>query len=368
MIDFIPKGFATKINDQQMKITLINGSIIQIVGSDKAKQTLVGTNPRGVVFSEWQVSNPESYEYIRPALLYNQGFALFNGTPRGYNHFFEMYNIAKSSSDWFCSYKSCYDTQHIPSHELAKEKASMSLDKFMQEYEVSFQAGMIGTYYGRQMDAMRLDGRIGNCPYEPMHPVYTACDLGVSDPSIFIFFQNIGNCIRIIDYEEHTDRGLDWYAKMLDGKDYKYAPSGHFAPHDVKVRELGSSAMSRLDIARNLGLNFQVVPNLPVDDGIEAVRMILPRVWIDARKCERLISALDNYHRKFDEERKTYYDKPEHDWSSHPCDAMRMLALSLPMCTQDTTAEEQERLWREAKFGTASNLPPVFRDQRKGLW
>lgn len=326
MIDFIPKGIAMKINDQQMKITLWNGSIIQIVGSDKAKQTLVGTNPKGVIFSEWQVSNAESYEYIRPALLYNQGFAIFNGTPRGYNHFYEMYNLAKTSPDWFCSYKTCYDTQHIPSAELAKEKASMSIDKFMQEYECSFQAGISGTFYGRQMDQMRLDGRIGNCPYEPMHPVYTSFDLGVADPSCIIFFQLIGNCIRLVDYEEHTDRGLDWYARLLDSKGYKYA--GHFAPHDIKVRELGSGAMSRLEIAHNLGLDFQVVPNLPIDDGIEATRMILPRTWIDERKCERLINALDNYRREYDEERKTYREKPLHDWSSHPCFTADTLILT----------------------------------------
>ena len=366
MIDFIPPGIAIKTNEQQMKITLFNGSIIQVVGSDTAAQTLVGTNPRGVVFSEWSISNPESYSYIRPALLYNQGFAIFQGTPRGYNHFYEMYQIAKNSSDWFCSFKTCYDTQHISMTELMKEKASMSVDKWLQEFECSFQAGISGTYYGRQMDAMRLDGRIGRVPYEPMHPVWTFWDLGVSDPTCIIFAQLIGNTIRIVDYEEHTDRGLDFYAKLLDAKDYKYA--GHFAPHDIKVRELGSGAQSRLDIARNLGINFQVCPNLPLDDGIEATRMILPRVWIDETKCKRLIDALDNYRREYDEERKVYREKPLHSWASHPSDAMRMLSISQHMCTQDTSPEELDRMWRKAKFGTESNIPPVFQSRGRGIW
>ena len=366
MIDFIPKGLATKINEQQMKITLYNGSIIQVVGSDTAKQTLVGTNPVGVIFSEWSISNPESYEYIRPALTYNQGFAVFNGTPRGNNHFYAMYQLAKTSSDWFCSFKTCYDTMHIPMTELMKEKASMSPDKFMQEFECSFTSGQLGCYYGRQMDAMRLDGRIGRVAYEPMHPVYTFWDLGVSDPTCIIFAQLIGNTVRIVDYEEHTDRGLDFYAKLLDGKDYKYA--GHFAPHDIKVRELGTGAQSRLDIARNLGINFQVVPNLHLDDGIEATRMILPRVWIDETKAGRLALALENYRRDFNEETKAYRERPRHDEYSHPADAARMMALSLPMCTQDTSPEELDRMWRKAKFGNDSNIPPVFQNRHKGIW
>ena len=370
LIDFIAKPLIAKINEQQMKIQLVNNSIIQIVGSDKASRTLVGTNPQGVIFSEWQVSNAESYEYIRPALLYNGGFAIFNGTPRGPNHFYEMYNIAREASknplsDWFCSYLTCYDTNHIPRSELLKEKASMSPDKFMQEYECSFSAGQIGVYYGRQMDQMHLDGRIGVIPYETSFDVHVSLDLGVSDPTCVIFFQICGAVVRVIDYEEFTDKGLDHLAKLLNSKDYKYGKI--FAPLDIKVREIGAAgAISRLETARNLGMNLEVVENLPLEECIEITRMSLSKWYIDEKKCARLIQALENYRREFDEEKKVYRDKPRHDWASHPADAARMLAISLPRCEVGTTQEELDRMFLEAKRGPQSDLPPVFRNNRYG--
>ena len=363
--DMIPKALVKKTNDTKMLIELINGSLIHILGSNEASEKLVGANPSGIVFSESQVSNlPESFDYVRPRLALNDGWVIFNGTPRGMsNYFYQLLNIAKNDpEDWFYSYKTVYDTQHIDPKRLAKERKDMSPDKFAQEYECDFSVGQVGCFWGKEMDKMRLDERINRVAYEPAYQVWVSVDLGVSDPSCFIFFQVIGNVINIIDYEEHTDHGLDWYAKMCEEKGYKYG--GFFFPHDLRVREIGAvGAASREDTARNLGFKVNIVPNISVEEGIEAVRMILPRVWIDEKKCRRLIDALSAYHRKFDEERKTYYERPEHDWASHPADAMRMLALSLQHCNAGTTPEEITRMYNQARYGTNSNVPPVFQDR-----
>jgi hypothetical protein len=361
--DYIPKGLIKRTSESRMVIELINHSLITIVGSETAPDSLAGTNPSGVVFSETQCCRmPDAYDYIRPRLLLNNGWVLFNGTPRSTNFFYTLHNISKADpDDWFHSYKTCYDTKHLDPVRLEKEKKTMSLDKFMQEYECNFLVGQRGCFWGKEMDALKLDNRVCNVLYNPALPVYASADLGVADPSCFIFFQVIGQTVNIIDYEEHTDRGLDFYAKMFDNKGYKYAST--FFPHDIKVRELGSAgAMSRLETARNLGFKAEVVPNVPIDDGIEAVRMVLPRCYIDERKCAKLVEALENYHRVFDETRQTYRERPEHDRFSHAADCMRMLALSLPNCQTGTSQEEITQMYQHAKFGNDSKIPPVFRD------
>lgn len=363
--DMIPKALVRKVNDTKMLIELVNGSLIHILGSNEASEKLVGANPSGIVFSETQVSNlPEAFDYVRPRLVLNHGWAIFNGTPRGMsNYFYQLYNIAKNDpEDWFYSYKTCYDTQHLDPVLLAKTKKDMSPDKFAQEFECDFSVGQAGCYWGKEIDKMRLEERITSITYEPNYLTWCAVDLGVSDPSCFIFFQVIGNVINIIDYEEHTDKGLDFYAKMCDEKGYKYG--GFFFPHDIAVREIGAiGAASRLETATNLGFKVNVVPSISVDEGIEAVRMILPRVWINEKKCQKLIAGLESYHRVFDEERKTYRERPEHDWASHPADAMRMLALSLHHCVTGTSPEEITKMYNQARYGNNSNIPPVFQDR-----
>ena len=318
---------------------------------------------QGCVFSEYSISNPEAYDYIRPSLLYNGGFVIMIGTPRGYNAFWEQYNIASNSPSWYCSLKTVDNTHAISATSLAEEKASMSADLFEQEYNCSFSCGISGSYWGRQMDTMRLESRITTVPYDPRHPVHLSFDLGVSDPTCIIFFQCIGQSVQIIDYHEDVDYGLDHYAKVLDKKGYKYGKM--FFPHDLKVRELGAQgAQTREQTARDLGFNIDIVPNHSLEDGIEAVRMSMAKWFIDERKCAPLIKALDAYRREFDTEKKVYRNKPEHNGASHPADAARMLALSLPHCQAGTSQEEITRMYQEAKFGHSSNIPPVFRDNQ----
>ncbi len=286
--------------------------------------------------------------------------------PRGTaNHFYTLFQISKIDPDWYHSFKTVYDTKHIREDILAKEKASMSIDKFNQEMLCDFNCGFQGTYYGIQMDKCRAEGRITDkLFYDASYPVWVSIDIGVRDPTAVIYFQKIGNAIHILECEEFTNQGVDYLKKQLDAKEYIYAKP-IWAPHDAKVREWGSAgALSRIESALNLGLELQAVDNLPLSEGIEAVRMLLGRCWFHSTKAKRLVDSLENYRRIYNEELKAYQERPLHDWTSHLESAMRYLTIAQPQCSASTSQEEITRMYQEAKFGHSSNIPPVFRDNQ----
>lgn len=359
-LDYIPKELVSKALSQEMKIYLANGSLIQLVGSDNI-DSIVGTNPKGIVFSEYAIQDPRAYQYLRPILLANDGWALFISTVRGKNHLWDMYNVATESDDWYCEKKSVEDTRHIPLSLIAKEidEGIMSPDLVQQEYYNSFDLGVEGAYYAKYIDRMRVKNQISAVPWESSFPVHTAWDLGMRDSTTIIFFQVIGQTVRLIDYYENSKHGLDHYAKVLQEKPYTYGK--HIAPHDIRVRELGTG-LSRLEQARRMGIKFTVAPNLPIIDGIEAVRAALSRIWIDETNCSSLIKALENYRQEFDIKRKVYKHVPLHDWSSHACDSLRYLCIGLPKTKDGLSGEDIEKNYREALYGENSNMPAIFRD------
>lgn len=364
ILDFIPPELLEGKNEQQMRIRLINGSVIQIVGSDNYDNSLVGTNAKGMVFSEYALQDERAYQFSRPILTANDGFAMFLSTPRGKNHLWTMYNIAKESPDWFVSKLTVEDTNHIPLWEIEKEKASgeMSDDLIAQEYYTSFDMGVEGSYYAKYLDKMKVKGQIGIVPHEEGFKVFTAWDLGVRDSTTIIFFQAIGHTVRIIDCYENSKVGLEHYVNVLQQKerDNGYIYGKHIAPHDIRVTEFGSG-MSRLEKARQLGIKFTVAPDVSVEDGIESVRSTFGKVWIDEQKCKQLIKALENYRQEFDVKRKVYKAHPLHDWSSHWADSFRYLCISLPKTKDGLSAEDLEKNYREAYWGEDSNMPSVFR-------
>lgn len=358
-LDFIPPELIAAKNGQEMKITLINGSLIQFVGSDTASQSLVGTNPQGIVFSEWAIAENSAWQFIRPAILYNDGWAIFATTPRGRNHAYEMHEVAKLSSDWFCSTKTVLDTGVISMEDINKERQTMSEDMIQQEFFCSYSAGVEGSYYCRYIDKLKLNGQIGIVPWEPSFKVHTAWDLGVHDKTVILMYQTIGPIVRIIDMIEGCDKGLDQYARML--KDKPYVWGKHFAPHDIKVREL-STGLSRLELARRLGISFEVLPNLPIEDGIELARVSFQKIWIDSVKCESLVKSLESYRREWDDKRKVYRENALHDQHSHAADSFRYLCLSLSRTADGQSADELKKNYEEAYYGRQRSVDPVFAD------
>ena len=360
ILDYVPKELVDAINIQEMKIKFKNGSLLQIVGSDNY-DGLVGTNPQLCVFSEYALQDPRAYQYIRPILTANDGIAIFLSTPRGKNHLWELYQIASNSPNWFCQKLTVEDTRHIPLEEIEREKESgeMSQDLILQEYYTSFDMGIEGAYYAKYLDRMKLKGQIGIVPHESGFKVHTAWDLGVRDSTTIIFFQTIGQTVRIIDCYENSKVGLEHYINVIKQKEYVYGK--HIAPHDIKVREFGTG-MTRLEKARQLGISFTIAPDLSIEDGIEAVRSCLGKVWIDEQTCKPLLRALENYRQEYDVKRKVYKANPLHDFSSHFADSMRYLAITLPRTKDGISAEELDKRYQEAVYGTQSRLPSVFRD------
>lgn len=360
ILDFIPDELVESKNASEMKIRFKNGSLLQLVGSDNF-DALMGTNPQGVVFSEYALQDPRAYQFMRPILTANDGWALFISTPRGKNHLWSLYQLAIESDDWFAYKLSVEDTQHIPLSEIEKERREglMSEDLIMQEYYCSFDLGVEGSYYGKYLDRMRVKGQIGQVPWESGFKVHTAWDLGVRDSTTIIFFQVIGQTIRIIDCYENNKEGLEHYVKLLESKPYSYAK--HIAPHDIRVREFGSG-ITRLEKARQLGINFTLSSDVSIVDGIESVRTALSKIWIDEILCKNLIKAIENYRQEFDAKKRIYKSHPLHDWSSHFADCLRYLCVSLPKTRDGTSAQELDKRYQEAIYGPNNNMPAVFRD------
>lgn len=327
MIDqAFPPDLRESQHENEMRIRLKNGSVWQLVGSDDY-DSIIGTNPVGIVFSEWAISNPQSWEYLRPILAENGGWALFIFTPRGQNHGADIYDMAKKTDGWFSEILTVENTTSIPPEAIEAERAAgMPEDMIAQEFYCSFQTGAAGAYYGKYFEEIEKAGRICRVPYEPTARTITAWDLGIDDATAIWCVQLVNSEIRVIDYIEDSGMGLEHYVKILDKKGYLY--SDHLFPSDVRVRELGTGR-SRYEILRGLGITGSVVPKLGVEEGIAAVRSILPRCWFDADKCARGIKGLRNYRVEYDPKAATFRSKPLHDWTSHPADAFRYLAIGL---------------------------------------
>lgn len=318
-------------NSTIMFVRFKNGSTIQLIGSDTF-DTSIGGNPVGVVFSEYALTDPYVWSYLRPILANNGGWAVFNFTPRGENHAFQLYNLAKSDpKNWFAQVLTVDDTHAIPKEILNQErKEIIELDGndalFQQEYYCSFTVPIAGAYYSGQIMQAYKEGRISNVPHDPSFPVDTWWDLGINDKMSIWLTQSIGAELRLIDYEEGVGMGMDSYIKKLKEKSYIYGT--HTGPHDLRVREL-SSGVKRIDVAASLGFEFQICPNIPITDGIDAARRMWKKIWIDSTKCALGINALKNYVKQYDETRKTYSNSPLHNWASNAADAFRYMAVGL---------------------------------------
>jgi phage terminase large subunit len=313
-------------NESELRVDLPNGGQVQILGADNP-DSMRGIYSDGAVFDEYGLQPANVFtEVMRPAFADREGWALFIGTPNGKNQFYDIAEQAKVTPGWaFLSYKAS-ETQLIPESELASSRLVMTQDEYRQEFECSFEASVKGAIYAAELDQARADGRMTNVPYDPLVRVDTAWDLGVGDSTAIWFSQSLSSGeVRIIDYYEAQGEGLPHYLDLLTRK--KYAYRSHYAPHDIQVREL-TTGKSRLEIARGLGLTFRVTPTLPLEDGIHAVRMLIPKCWFDATKCQVGLEALGAYRRGYNTRLDELSPTPVHDWAEHGASAFRYLALN----------------------------------------
>ena len=320
-------------NESELRIDLFNGSRIQIFGADNP-DSIRGMGFDAVVLDEYAIMSPRVWtEIIRPAVADKLGWVLFIGTPMGHNQFWEVYDYAlRGKEDWYAKLYRASDTQVIPDNELEEAKAIMTPEQFDQEFECSFTAAVSGSYYGKLISKAEKDKRIGDVPYDENLGVETWWDLGIGDSTAIWFAQRVGEEIHLIDYYETSGESLAHYADVLADKDYAY--SSHIAPHDIMARELGTGK-SRLEVANELGINFDVAPRLEVDHGIESVRNALAYCYFDRQKCKVGLDALRQYRKQWDEKNQVFKNKPLHNWCSHAADAFRYGCVSEPIDTTE---------------------------------
>lgn len=328
-IDIVfPKELRKNQRDSDMWIEFHNGSTFQVLGSDNYN-SYVGSPPVGIVFSEWALADPLAYAYVLPIIEENNGWCLFNTTPRGPNHAKTMFDAAKGNPDWYVGLHPATETGLLSSQQLDAIKTEYKTNfgevlgnsLFEQEYLCSFEAAVLGAVYGSEMRTAREEDRITDVPYDPSLPVETWWDLGWRDPCAIWFIQRTkAGQLRAIDYYEQNLSGLDHYAKVLQDKKYTY--SRHYAPHDAAKGELGSGT-TLVDQASQLGLKMTVQPMTRLEAGIQATRALIGKMVFDGRKCARGIEALTMYRYEYDMEKKRLSAKPVHDWASHGADALR---------------------------------------------
>lgn len=323
-------------NESELRVDYPNGARIQLFGADNP-DSLRGLALWGVVFDEYS-QQPSSIfpEIIRPALADNKGYAIWIGTPKGHNSFYDLYQTAKEEDNWLGLLLTVDDTGEIDEEELEDAKKIMSSDEYKQEWYCSFEASIRGAYYSDQIEEARKK-RITRVPYDEALPVHTVWDLGVGDATSIIFFQQVGAEIRVIDYYENSGEGLKHYADYLKSLPYSYGT--HYAPHDIQVKELGTG-LTRLEQARSLGIDFEVVKNIGLEEGINAARSVFSRIWFDEEKAKYLLECLALYHKEWDDKRGVFRNKPRHDWTSHAADAFRYLAVA----TANTYMTEESNL------------------------
>lgn len=321
--------------NQEMLINLKNGSTFQLLGSDNY-DSLVGSTPAGIIFSEYALSNPSSWSYFRPMILESNGWAIFNSTPRGENHFHKMYEMAVSSESWFGQILTADQTGVFTPEQLADELKEMQSEHgeafgkslWLQEYYCSFTSAVLGAYYGKEMQDAKEQGRIRVVEYDDAVPVHTAWDLGYSDDTAIWFYQVVGDEIHCIDYHSSSGEDVSYYAGIVNNKPYKYGL--HWLPHDARAKTLASGGKSIIEqLSALIGLgNMRITPNLSLQDGIQASRMALKKCYFDAEKTQYGLVCLKQYQREYDDERKMLKDKPKHDFTSHGADAFRYLAVA----------------------------------------
>lgn len=302
------------------------GRRIQLYGSDNP-ETLRGQYFDGVILDEIGDQNPKIWtDIVRPALADRKGWCLFIGTPKGHNHFKELRDRAETEDGWGLLEFKASETGVVDDTELKAAKNEMGEDKYRQEFECSFDAAVEGSYYGQILNELEEKKHMQEIPREELSRTFTAWDLGMGDSTSIWVAQLVGSEIRLIDYYENHGVGLDHYVKWIRDNDYEKAE--HILPHDVRVRELGTGK-SRMEMLEEAGLEIKIAPRMSLDDGIQAVRRLLPRCWFNVPKVQIGLNCLRNYRRDYDEKRKIFYERPLHDWSSHGSDSFRYLALGL---------------------------------------
>lgn len=319
-------GLAVEVRESDLMVILPNGAEISLHGADNP-DSLRGLYFDGVVVDEMADIRPSLWqEVILPTLADRKGWAVIMGTPKGKgNKLYEFYELAKNNTDWHSLTLRASVSGLIDAEELASMKAQMSEAQYEQEFECSFTAALVGTFYSKNMSQADAEGRINNdVRHDPEFPVYAAADIGFSDSTVIWFWQERPDGLAIIDCEAAHGQPLQYYFDLLDEKPYQYEKI--WLPHDARAKTL-QTGKSTIEQFLEREYPVDIAPQLSVQHGIDAARLQLQQCHFNEEMCGEGIEALRVYRRKYDEINKVFLDKPLHDWASDYADAFRYLAL-----------------------------------------
>jgi phage terminase large subunit len=356
-----PRGIVEKRTEDEMTIKLINGSIWRLVGAD-AFDRLVGSNLCHVTFSEYALTSPKSYEFIRPILAENGGSALFITTPRGHNHAYDLHEFARTNPDWYCATHPVSETRLISQEVLAEERLTMPDELYRQEYECDFSAANVGSILGRVIEQAERDGRVrdGELYDETGGEVHLVADIGFRDAAAWWWVQPCPGGFRVIDYDEGTRMDAsEWIARL---KGHPYRIDKLWLPHDARAKTFRSQ-YTVVDVFMRSGLakSYGLVPNTSIADRINAARMFAGHCEFDRVRCAKGLLSLREWSFQFDEERHTFSSTPLHDQHSHPGDAFSYAAVALRPHVQEAVESADPHVIPEATY--SFSLDQLWPDQ-----
>ena len=331
-------GIAQEVRESELRIILPNGAWITLYGADNP-DALRGIYLDGVIVDEIADCRPSLWgEVLLPTLADRRGWAVFIGTVKGKNHFYDMWENAKNDPSWFSLLLKPEDTHVLSNEDLQELQKQMDEPQYAQEFLCDFTAAVKGTFYADQIQQLEAEGKITPRPlYDPDLPVQCAADLGYTDSTAFWFWQEAPDGIRIIDYYQAQGEPLNHYIDMLESKPYNYERV--WLPHDARAKTL-QTGRSTVEQILETGLPCSITPNLKVLDGINAVRKILPDCHFDLATTHEGVEALRAYKREFNELTKSFRDKPLHNWASDGSDAFRYLAI---VCQRGRVEEKPQK-------------------------
>ncbi len=321
VIDHLPPEIIAKSNEQQMKLTLVNGSTIQVLGTETLD--VVGGNYAGVIFSESAQHNPMAWDYTRPILAENGGWALFNGTPRGKNWFYQLLQANRGNEKWFTQVLTVDDTGALTPDDINEERrAGMREEMIQQEFYCDFSAANAGSIYGRFLERAEAENRVGNFPIDGSAPVHTAWDLGSPRNTVVTYFQILPfGVVRFVDCDSGHDFTLAERVAYMRGKGYNLGNA--YLPHDAAQTARNGHTFEAEARAAGLANIFVVPPCQSVWPGINHAGSMFNQFEFRLPACERLVEALRGYHTLPDTTSGIVRNEPAHTWESHYADSLR---------------------------------------------
>ena len=359
-------GIITKTRESELRVELFNGAWITLYGADNP-DALRGLYLDGVVLDEYGDCRPSLWgTVVLPTLADRKGWAIFIGTPKGKNHFYEVHKRAQMESNWFDMTLPASQSGILDDEELLEMKAQMTESAYLQELECDFTAAVIGTYFADIIQALEFSGQIAvnAADYDPDEKVFASCDLGFTDSTAFWFWQPRKDGYAVIDHYENQGQPLPHYFEHLDKLGYDYDTI--YVPHDAKAATLQTGRTTIEQFAGHFDgadTHISPLPRLKIQHGIDAARMILPTCHFNQKKCYDGIEALRAYRRTYDEVHKCFSEKPLHDWASDSADAFRYMAMA---CRPMKAIEKPKKRARPLIDRPTYKLDDLWRDREEG--